>query len=137
MPNLDAWFIAGGKALDHALTHERASGIGFMADYREGLDVVLVRAGVSLSSQRVVLTWIAGTTSTTNSGAAGSTGNLDLILTGPKGHPTLSDFNVAKGDKFSFSHVVGSNTIVARYEVTFVDTSLDGKIDAHCKRSVQ
>lgn len=136
MPSLTNWFTYTGKALNFAHLHDRAAGVAMMSNYREGVDVVLYRAGTALDSQRVVVAWIAGTTTTQSAGASGSTGNLDLMLTGPKDHPTLPDFNVARGDKFSLSLAVDNNTIRARYEVTFVDTALNGKIEAHC-RSIQ
>jgi hypothetical protein len=124
MPNLNDFLASGGKGMQWAEEHRRAVGITFMADYREGITLTLTRGGSTLAPQTVVLAPIDTTDPSAFAGAAASTGSLDLLVIGPRNHPTLPNFDVSRGDRFSIG--------AARYQVMFVDTSMDGKTEAHC-----
>lgn len=126
MSLLDNYLGYSGIATDLVDEFSSAVGIAFQADGPQSATVTLTRSGATLAAQQVVLAPSSGGQTEQSYGPIGQErkGTLDLILIGPRNHPTLADFNVQRGDRFRIG--------TARYEVAFVDTSLNGRTEARC-----
>ncbi len=101
---------------------ERAAGVEFMAGYRTGAMISLTRGATVLPAQLVALASARSQDSEVR-GEAGRIARHDLTLIGVQNHLTLPDFDVRRGDRFTIGPT--------RYEITFVETALDGRIEAH------
>lgn len=101
---------------------ERAAGVEFMAGYRTGAMISLTRGATVLPAQLVALAH-SRSQQKSITGEAGHIATHDLTLIGVQHHPTLPDFDVRRGDRFTIGPT--------RYEISFVETTLDGRIEAH------
>lgn len=103
-----------------------ASEVAFIVGHR-GVSITLVRGSTPLAAQTVLLVPASGgrTTTPEPTGGAGVAGKDYVFLIGTRGHPTLADFNVARGDRFTLDG--------ARYEVTYVDKTMAGKTEARAE----
>ena len=101
----------------------RAGGVAFMIGHR-GISVVLTRGATALAAQTVLLVPASGSRSTTPETKSGSGigGTDNVYLIGTRGHPTIADFNVARGDLFSHQGT--------RFRITYVDKTMNGKTEA-------
>lgn len=118
LPNFLKWT---GQAAAWIETVQRAPDVEFMAGYRTGAMISLTRGATILPAQLVAIAH-ARSQQKTIIGAAGQIGQHAVTLIGVQNHPTLPDFDVQRGDRFSIGPT--------RYEVTFVETGLDGRIEA-------
>lgn len=118
LPNFLKWT---GQAAAWIETMQRSAGVEFMAGYRTGSMIALTRSGTVLPPQVVVMAH-ARSQQNEIQGDAGRASHNNLTLIGVKDHPTLPDLDVQRGDRFSIGPT--------HYEITWVDTSLDGRIEA-------
>ena len=126
MINMENYLGVGGIETDLIGNYNRAAGVEYMSNYAQGQDIVLTRNSTTLDAQRVIVAPITGTTVEERFGPPGQqrTSTIDIMLIGPRNHPSLPDFDVARGDRFAIG--------TARYEVIYVDVSLNGKTEARC-----
>lgn len=118
LPNFLKWT---GQAAAWIETVQRAPDVEFMAGYRTGAMISLTRGATILPAQLVAIAH-ARSQQKIITGAAGQVSKNEVTLIGVQNHPTLPDFDVQRGDRFSIGPT--------RYEVTFVETGLDGRIEA-------
>lgn len=104
----------------------RAGGVAFMIGHR-GTSVTLKRGATTLAAQTVLLVPASGARSSTPEpqSASGVGGNDFVFLIGTRGHPTLADLNVQRGDLFAHNSI--------RYRVTYVDKTMPGKCEARAE----
>ena len=127
MPDFSAWM--NWRDTEHLETWlddaNPASEVAFIVGHR-GVSVTLVRGATPLAAQTVLLVPASGASSTTRepAGGGGIAGETYSYLIGPRDHPTLDDFDVARGDLFTHEG--------AKYKVDFVDKTMPGKTEARC-----
>lgn len=123
MPDLGRFLDWAGKAADMAGEAARAEGVEYMLGHR-GVSIMLVRGGSALAAQTVLL--VPARARTESTGEAGQAARAQMTLIGTKGHPTLTDLNIQRGDRFRYPNAAGGT----QYEVTHVDRTQPGKVEA-------
>jgi len=103
MPDIDAW--AGnefplGSWLDDI--HASVDTARILAD--KAVDIILVRAGVELAAQSVRIGDLSNRPRSYQT-EAGETALADTLVLGYKGHPTVADTDIQRGDRFALGGV--------------------------------
>lgn len=96
----------------------------FMVGHK-GVPIVLTRGSTVLDAQTVVIVPASGSRSTTpeTPGSSAGLGGQDYVyLVGTRGHAEIADFNVARGDLFTYQGV--------KHRITYVDKTMAGKTEA-------
>jgi hypothetical protein len=124
MPDFTGYLRSDGKVESLLDTDNQANSVAWMID-RNGESIVLVRANVAQTAQTVLLVPFGqGERPSESRSDTGETISYDVLLIGVRGHDTLTDFNVQRGDKFKYNSVW--------HEVLEVDKTLKGKTEARC-----
>lgn len=125
MPDFTRWmnWDAASNLEDWLADANRAGGVAFMLNHR-GVEITLVRGSMALSPQKVLLVPASGSRSATSEeqGGAGVGGKDFFYIIGTSGHPDIADLDIKRGDLFALG--------TAKFEVTFVDTTMVGKVEA-------
>ena len=109
MPSIDNW--AGNEfPLGHWLDDIHASVDTARLLIDKAVDIVLVRAGVELAAQSVRIEDLSNRPRTYQTDA-GETALADTLILGYADHPTITDTDIQRGDRFALAGV--GYTVVA------------------------
>ena len=125
MPDLDRFLGWDGRGPDHVDSFDRAASTDYLIG-RNPTSLVLVRSTGPLSAQ-TALVLPASRSRIEVEGEAGESSLAVVAVIGLRGHATKPDLDIARGDRFRYPDVAGGR----QYEVTHVDTSMPGKVEAH------
>jgi len=121
MPDIDAWAgstfpLGGWLDIDDAYDAAR-----LISD--KSTSIIVVRSGVELDAQTVRVEALGRPRPYLTE--AGETAHADVVIIGYKGHPTIDDTDLQRGDRFA----VGGQG----YEIVMVAPGLEHSLQAYAK----
>lgn len=123
MTRVDQWF--GANRLQRPTAATRAASVWAWIQ-RKPDSVTLIRGATALSAQTVRLEFNTSTRGAEPSSDSGAASKQYLMIFGIQGHPSQSDTNIQRGDRFSY---LASNGRL-NYEVLSVDKTQIGQVQA-------
>lgn len=120
MPDLSRFLMYNGRGADHVDALDRADSVAFMIGHN-GTSIVLVRSSGALAAQTVLLVPVSQSRIEVE-GEAGEASRDQVAIIGTRGHATIVDLDIARGDRFAY--------LGRQYEVTHVDKTMTGKTEA-------
>ena len=114
-----------GKAHDWLDQDDQSAQADFIQGHQSTSVTLIDKAGAARAVQTVRLVAASGGAKPQGRRTPASAGEeIDIILIGRRDHPTLADFSVARGDRFTELSVT--------YEVLYVDKTFPGYTVAQC-----
>jgi len=124
MPTFNTFWGGRGKA--NSLWDDPSRAVDIATMINDHPTVVTIKRGATvLAAQTILATRPGQGTPSTVAGEAGAAGSDRLLLIGVQNHPTLTTFNVQKGDAFQ---LWGTN-----YKVSYVIKNNSQIIEAYCE----
>lgn len=124
MPDYAAFYQSRGKAGNAVSAARRAADVARMIQDRP-TSITLKRGATVLDGQTVLATQERSGAAQDVRGEAGTAGIGRLMLLGVQNHATLDDFDVKRGDRFSYGGM--------SWHVAVVQQHVPGVIEAHCE----
>jgi len=123
MPDIDGW--AGNEFPLSAWSDDADQGVDtarLIAD--KSTSITVIRAGVAQTAQTVRLEFLTGARREYQT-EAGQTGQADVLVLGYKGHPSLTDTDLQRGDRFA----TGGQS----YEIVMVAPGFNDSLQAYAR----
>jgi len=119
MPSADAWTGSSMPLSDYIDVDRGVDTARLVAD--KSISITVVRAGAAQSAQSVRIEALGSPREIETDG--GNTAQADALVIGYKGHPTIADTDLQRGDRFAVGGV--------SYEIVALLVGLDDSLQAY------
>jgi hypothetical protein len=122
MPKIDAWQGNAFPLADWLSDIDQSTDTArLIAD--KPVDITPIRGGVAQPTEAVRVEFLSRPREVETGG--GNTAMVDTLVLGYKGHPTLNDTDLQRGDRFALAG--------QQYDVVVIAPGLDSQLQAYCK----